>query len=402
MRITGLTIVVLALIQGPGCTSKKDGEGKTDARITLRSGNVVEFKLANSHGIEVTTAKTSDWQPRICVDGRVVPNPHATLEMRAPFAGIVQIDTAPFRVGAQVQAHRTMALFEARVSPLEKLDLRAKSADAEARHKGAEDVVKIRRERLDRLERLDAGAISRGDLDAAQVQLAEARMLKEVTFAQWNLWKQALESVGKKSIIVPIQAPITGEIAEIGAQPGANVEAGQLLVRLIDFRRVLVRLDFPMENLDAQPPPDIEVEALSSAHERPVRWRASLRGPAPQIEIGLQKISYLYEIVPSDSATALSSPSWRPGLYVKTALPELGKSPQPAAAIPASAVLVHQGRQLVYVQLTPGHFERRVIELLGRADDTLFVTGVRGGEAVVSKHAQVLLSEEFRGDFDDD
>jgi len=372
----------------------------------MRTGNVVKFKLgaelAESYGIEAETAKSAVWQPRILVDGRVIANPHATLEVRAPFAGFLQPETAIFRIGTHVEARQSFGMFEARVSPLEKLDLRAKSVESEARCKGAEEVLRIRQDRSDRLQTLIAsGSVSHGEIDNAAIQLSEARTQKNIALTQWEIWKQALAAAGKKSIIVPVQSPISGDIAEVGAQPGAHVEAGQLLVRIVDFRRILLRLDFPLTNAAASPPGEIGVEKLStSVLETSQRWRALLRGPAPAVEVGLHKASYLYEFVPAENGP---SPAWRPGLYIQATLPDPARTAQPAVAVPATAVLLHQGRSLVYVQLSPGRYERRVVDIVGRDRDLLYVSsGVRGQELVVSKHAQVLLSEEFRSDVDDD
>jgi hypothetical protein len=412
LRLMILTLGAVALVAVAGWfvherdAAAKDADTKGPARLTMRTGNVVKFKLgaelAESYGIQAEAAKSTVWQPRILVDGRVIANPHATFDVRAPFAGFLQPDAAIFRIGAQVTARQPFGMFEARVSPLEKLDLRAKSVESEARCKGAEEVLRIRQERSDRLQILIAsGSVSRGEIDNAAIQLSEARMQKDIALTQWEIWKQALAAAGKKSIIVPLQSPISGEIAEISAQPGTHVEAGQLLVRIVDFRRILQRLDFSLANAAASPPGEVEVEKPSmSVLESSPRWRALLRGPAPAIEVGLHKASYLYEFVPANNGP---SPAWRPGLYIQATLPDPARAAQPAVAVPAAAVLVHQGRSLVYVQLSPGRYERRVVDIIGREGDRLYVSsGVRGQELVVSKHAQVLLSEEFRSDVDDD
>jgi hypothetical protein len=411
-QLRTLALMLIAVFTGVGATTlvyfharpslEKATAAKDSNRVSEKQGeNTLKLKsalLVKSYGIETELARDVIWHPRIFVDGRVLANPHATLEVRAPFAGVVSAD-ALFRLGAPVDAHQTLALFEARFSPLEKFDLKAKSAEAEERHKGAEAVLKIRQERVHRLDLLPSGSISRGDLDAASIQLAEARMQKDIALAQWNLWKQTLESAGKKSIIVPINAPIAGEITEIGAHPGANVEAGQLLVRIVDFRRVLVRLDFPVSATGAAPREDVDVETPGTLLEKPLRRHAQRRGPAPHVEIGLQKLSYLYEIVTREQEAA---PNWRPGLYVKAIV--LAESSQPAIKIPASGLLVHQGRTLVYVQIGPDRFRRYEVTLLDRDGDMLYIAGggVSGDDAVVSKHAQALLSEEFRSDVDDD
>jgi hypothetical protein len=77
--------------------------------------------------------------------------------------------------------------------------------------------------------------------------------------------------------------------------------------------------------------------------------------------------------------------------------------PRHAVVIPATALLYHQGRALVYVRIAPGKFERREVQVLGRAASCwVLASGVAPGEFVVSRRAQVLLSEEFRSAADND
>jgi len=408
MRTLGFTLaIVLVAAGGIGLfaytqfSTRKDSAATGVTRISMPSGMGVKFTAAKAYGIESGPIQRVSWHPKVFVDGRVLVNPHATLEVRAPFAGILSAGEL-FHIAAPVKVHDELALFEARFSPLEKLDLKAKSVEADERFKGAEKVLKIREARVHRLDLLPSGSISRGDLDLASIQLADAQMHTDIAQTQREIWNRALETVGKKSFSVPIKAPITGEIAEIGAQPGANVEAGQLIVRLVDFDRALVRLDFPLARAGAIPPDWIDIETPSPLLEPSARRRARLLGPAPNVEVGLQKASYLYEIVPAKPSPA---PSWRPGLYVKAVLDDPAEKPQPALAIPASALLLHLGQTWVYLPLESSRYERRKVEVRDRDGDTIYVSaeGWRSGEnRVVIKHAQVLLSEEFRSDVDND
>jgi multidrug efflux pump subunit AcrA (membrane-fusion protein) len=94
---------------------------------------------------------------------------------------------------------------------------------------------------------------------------------------------------------------------------------------------------------------------------------------------------------------------WRPGLFVTADLKVLNGKPRPAVAVPETALLYHQGRALVYVRIGPGRYERREVQVLGREGDRwLLASGVTAGERVVYRRAQVLLSEEFRGEADND
>ena len=71
--------------------------------------------------------------------------------------------------------------------------------------------------------------------------------------------------------------------------------------------------------------------------------------------------------------------------------------------MPATSLLYHDGRALVYVRLSPGRYERREVRVLGRDGGRWVLSeGVVAGEPVVSARAQVLLSEEFRGEADND
>src|SRR5262249_5060468 len=129
-------------------------------------------------------------------------------------------------------------------------------------------------------------------------------------------------------------------------------------------------------------------------------WHAILRGPAPEVQIGLQKASYLYEIMPDDKN---STPRWRPQLFVRALTPAPGQEAKSAVAIPASALLVHKGYPLVYLQRSPGRYVRSDVTILDRDGDTVYVTrGVRDEDMVVTVNAHILLSEEFRSDVDND
>ena len=124
---------------------------------------------------------------------------------------------------------------------------------------------------------------------------------------------------------------------------------------------------------------------------------ARLTGAAPQVEIGSQYSAYWYE------ADSNSTGNWRPGSFVQARVRVPGAPARPAVAVPAESLLYHQGRALVYVRLSPGRYERREVQVLGRdGDKWVLATGVAAGERVVSKRAQVLLSEEFRGEADND
>src|SRR5438270_13425920 len=82
-------------------------------------------KLAESHGIKDEPALAVTWAKRVPAYGRVVPNPRATSDVRAAFAGTVRAgpDGVGLTPGAWVKAGETLGWLDVRVGPQERLDL---------------------------------------------------------------------------------------------------------------------------------------------------------------------------------------------------------------------------------------------------------------------------------------
>src|SRR5215831_10697951 len=208
-------------------------------------------ELAESYGIEDEPAQSTVWYQRVTVYGRVVPNPQATLEIRSPFAGTLRADPDhPWpATGRLVRAGHKLGILDIRAGPQERLDIQAKLAEARNKQDGAESVVKIQEEKLERLLKSGAESLVRHDLDAARVSVAEARTQLATARAAVDLWQKALDTLDKRGDRAnsdwsePLTAAADGEVTELAARPGMAVEAGGLIARLVDFRRPLVRLE---------------------------------------------------------------------------------------------------------------------------------------------------------------
>jgi biotin carboxyl carrier protein len=413
----------------------------SEAPQRARKGQIkMSAELAKSHGIEVREAQAVVWSERVPVLGRVVPNPKATAEVRAPFAGTLR--AAPDHPwptpGGIVRVGQVLGKIDLRVGPQEKLDLVAKINNARLEQQGAEKILKIQQERAAGLKGLkENDIVSRKEYDDVLVDLAKAETALKTAKETYQLWQAALAEINGQGELrtstwsLTLNAPADGEVTELAGRPGMVVEAGGLVARLVDFRQTLVRLDIPAEALSAGPP--AQVELITSVNFRGATNRseadsptrsadAVLVGAAPQVDATSQFLGYLYEVTstsayqvaqrtpnPTPSRPEESNPSlgiWRPGLLVKALLKVPGAKPRPAVLVPASALLYHQGRALVYVRLSSGkteRYERREVQVLGReGDNWVLAAGVSAGEEVVARQAQVLLSEEFKGDVDND
>jgi hypothetical protein len=375
----------------------------------VRSGKVeLGEALAKNAGIETMAARSAAWVERVGLYGRVVPNPKSTVDVRAPFAGTVQSDeeTGWPQLGRSVRAGRSLGILDIRVGPQERLDLEAKLKEARLRQQGAGEVEKVQRDRVERLRSLSTSDIvSRREMADALVALSEAQTQLATTKAALDLWTTALAQINDRKEPIsrwrmPLISSADGEITQVLVRPGAAVEAGSPLVRIVNFQHLLVRLDVPPDLLNGPPPPLVRLfvaartgTALSQNDADADGLEARLVGAASQVDVVSQLTSYWYE---ANAAPAGSQP-WRPGLFIKALVTPPESKPRPALAVPISAVLWHEGQPWVYVQTAPGQFIRRPVELLGRERaDYLLGSGVQAGEVIVSRQTQVLLSEEFR------
>ena len=318
--------------------------------------------------------------------------------IRAPFAGVLRVEAveSKIRLGASVEPHDTLAIFDARFTPTEALDLKTKLVEAEARHKSAENVVKIRQERLGRLDKLPVGLLSQDEADRASVQLSKARMQANVCPRSGRFWKQALEAVGKKTVTVPIQSPMAGEIAEIGVQPGTNVDAGQMHSshRRFSARAAASRLSERGNRRKA-------ADSGLCQSTRFARCMAPVCAAAREPGAGPPKS----ELVLRDHAGRIWSITTLAGRSLRNRNSRFGQARTAGNRHPVPASLVHQGRTLVYIEKRLGRYERREVELLGCVGATLYVAAegwLASADRVVTSGAQVLLSEEFRNEVDDD
>src|SRR5262245_32101489 len=223
------------------------------AEVDAKVGVIkLSAELARSYGIKVEPAQTVSWMEVVGVYGRVIPNPKASAEVRAPFAGTLQ--TAPGfpwpAPGQQVRAGQVLGRLDIRVGPQERLDLQAKLNSARSEQQGAEKIVALLRERAKPLQGLsEPGIISRKELDEVLVDLAKSETALRTATATVKLWQNALAEIDQQNDLKSttwsqnLTAPADGEVVELTGRPGMVVEAGGVVARLVDFRQTLVRLD---------------------------------------------------------------------------------------------------------------------------------------------------------------
>ena len=204
-------------------------------------------------------------------------------------------------------------------------------------------------------------------------------------------------AVAQVSDARPLVAPRSGVVTHISAQPGELVQAGQELLQLMDFREPLARVVWRLDLL-AAPPPTLTIAPLGSLSPGAL---ARFVGPAAEVDTLTRAPVFLYRV----------SANWagaRPGLPVVATMSDPGTSVS-GVFVPTEAVVQWEGLTWVYVQ-------RAMPSQAGRSPERQYVRvgidpshpmdggwlvpiiagGLRGGDTVVVRGAQQLLSEEFR------
>jgi hypothetical protein len=231
-------------------------------------------------------------------------------------------------------------------------------------------------------------------LAASQPAYARAQALyaKDVgSLAQMQTTEAAV--LGDKASVAAAESQVrtlaATALQEWGPVIGRALVAGAGLVnRLIEREEFLLQITLP-PSVSIDPPPTASVEVGGSRHRVDVRYIS----PATRTDPKIQGLSFFY--------AAAASTGVLPGMNVRAYLAS-GHSVE-GYIVPTAAVVWWSGRAWVYLRLDKDSFSRREIPTdTPTRDGTGFVVPVHAfGEAddppqIVTKAAQLLLSEEFR------
>jgi RND family efflux transporter MFP subunit len=225
----------------------------------------------------------------------------------------------------------------------------------------------VARRRLEQSER-DV-AVQRARLDAARSQLGL------LDSSQSGSGKGSPSQANRFSLY----APISGTIVAINLTPGAQVEAGQNLLSIIDMDRVWI--EGRLFELD-----------ISKVHQFDKAWFTApalseqlvlVRPQARLLNIG-SVIDPATRSVPIILEVQNNQDRLRIGIHGDLSIPTGERSR--GLAVPLSAIVDDKGISVVFVQTEGERFERRELELGIRSDGYAEVkSGLKPGERVVTK-----------------
>lgn len=194
------------------------------------------------------------------------------------------------------------------------------------------------------------------------------------------------EEIARVSDARPLSSPLSGNVLRVEAQPGEIVEAGQVLLEIIDNSHPVVRIPWTSQ-AGGSPPGSIFLEPPETSS----RIRARLVGAAPEADPATRRPAYLYRAQQRWSGATPGTPVWA---LIAGPQSDSGR----AVLIPASSVVQWEGLTWAYVQQGRGRYARVPVPT-NRPVPGGWLAGppLRAGDTVVVAGGQELLSEEFRG-----
>jgi cobalt-zinc-cadmium efflux system membrane fusion protein len=311
------------------------------------------------------------------VPGTIEPRVGGSAEVRAPAPGRIAAGGGR-PIGALVARGSTLAEIIVRnnrlgEAPVLKLEL----AQAEA-------ALRLAQGDLARVERLaSAGAIP-------QRRLAESRAAQETAAARLKIAQEQLhhlelsrtgQGTGAPGDRVLLRAPIAGVVAESSATPGATVEEGHLLYRIVALDRVHVVGAVPEQHLarlENSTSAEIEVPGLSSPLKA-TRLISVGRVVDPQT----RSVPITFELANPPGSVAIGQ-----GVTLR-----LVAAPKAAeVSVPRDAVVDDGGQTIVFVQTGGESFERRPVKVGGPREGgyVQIAGGLEAGERVVTRGAHLV------------
>jgi RND family efflux transporter MFP subunit len=307
----------------------------------------------------------------------IEPRTGGRADVTTPVAGRLADDLPPYPVGSRVARGDRLAEIIPHSGHGEDrpaLEL----AVAEARN--ALELGRAERSRVERL--VKAGALpERRRLEVRVAErTAEARLAAaEAHLAQLDLTRTG-EGAGGRDTRFVLRAPISGVVAVSDATPGASVDVGTRLFRLVALDRVHVVGALPEAAL-------ARVDELTGAE---------LEVPGFGAPIALDRLIAVGRVLEAAARTVpiiyeLRDPDRRLAVGQAASMRIFASAATEAVTVPESAVVDDAGQPVVFVQVGGESFARRPVRLGNREAGHVQIVGdVVPGERVVVRGAPLI------------
>ncbi len=446
LRCWSGAILSLILLTAPAAVLAHGGHGDEfhgGGETSQASGSIqVDVETAKRLGIKVESVKRQQLAIGIKTTGQIETLPNKKVEVSTPIPGkVVELLVEP---GASVKAGQPVAvvaapdLVELRVNSQEKqvegeADLQKAQADLnlaqqnleQQRQIAAADIeqanteLKVAQEQYDRdRDLVNSGALPRRQMLESQAHLAEGkaqlakamsrrevleaeaelkRAQSAVTVAQSRIrlssatYQARLQQLGTRANdkgLVTVTAPISGTVADREVTLGQSFEdAGAALMTIVNDTRVFATANIYEKDLDKVKMGQGVSVKVASLPNRSFTGRIAVIGSVVEGET---------RVVPVKAELDNSGGVLKPGMFAELEV-LTDRTATAILAIPSSAVVEANGKQLVYIQ-NGNAYQSAEVTLGQTSGDMVEVkTGLFEGDLIVTQRAPQLYAQSLRG-----
>jgi len=336
----------------------------------------IAFLKEQQWSLDFGTALAAEREMResLQVSGEVRPRSGGDVQVSAPISGRIATSSPIPVIGALVaRGDEVASLVPFTPAPGDRPSLEYAISEATT----ALDLARRDRERIERL--LAAGAIPAKRLDEARAAeaTATARLgTAKERLAQYESSRQA-DGAGPQFLL---RAPISGVVAEVKSSPGANVEQGDSLLRIVAVDDVYVLANVPeseAHRLGQLSGAEVETPGVNSTFPA-----GRLVSKSSFVDPQSRTLSVVYDLPNPGRRLAVGE-----SVFVRLFLSSRIRT----VTVPESAIVDDGGRPVVFIQHEGESFSRRPVTLGIRESDLVQVTGgLKAGERIVTHGAYLV------------
>jgi membrane fusion protein, heavy metal efflux system len=401
MHRSWILIFALALVSS-GCTSKPESDAtpKQSAQSKADAGVAGEVRLSPEqikiNGIQVVEVDEEAFSPTISAVGHVRARAGGEADVFPPFVGRLSGEKPLPKPGDSVAKGEMVGEVEQQFSASEKLQITSTSIQLQADIEQAQHEVDLKTAEQNRSQQLyDGGAIPLKQLQSAAFDVKQAQTKLEAARRSKQEYDAAQSSTGGTHRRVPIVAPISGIILTVDATLGQQVDPSKKILTLANLGTVWVEAAVHERDFSQVRSAKQAVIALPSLPGKALI--GSLVTVGNVVDPQNRTIPMVFAVSNPNTVLKLE-------MLVEVGIPS-AVAPGKSLVIPAAALLSDDTATAVYIEVQPGVYLPRSVEVGGRTADKVVVTaGLSKGEKVVTVGAQSLRSESRKGEIpvDDD
>jgi cobalt-zinc-cadmium efflux system membrane fusion protein len=378
MKHPRLTLLLASLLAASGCS--RNAARPPDAPTAKVEGDRVTYPAGAP---QLAYLAVEEAQPRRLavahLTGRLYLADDATVRVFTPVAGQVTVVRAD--VGQAVAKDDPLA----EISSPDYGQALADARSADASVTAAEKALNRSRDLLQN------GAAAQKDVEAAEAAYGAASAERDRAAARLRLYHGSETGAGEQSYV--LRSPIAGVVVERNINPGQEVRADQMLANATNLFAPLFVVSDPARlwlQVDASETDLSELEAgeairvTSNAFPGRV-FAGSVTNIAPELD-------------PTTRAVRVRGVVENPGALLKAEMyvsvdvvRDESKVAKAGVEIPSKAIFTIDRKSFLFVELAPGQFERREVEIGTEKDGKVPVrSGVAPGQRVVADGGLLL------------